>query len=233
MSSRGLGPSWRKVVDALRDLIPTYDRVNRVISLGQDLRYRRLGINKAIRDSNMIILDAGCGPGTMSITILRLLGRVKQLLLIDPLIQMLHQARSRIGVEGQFVQAVFEYLPFKSSSFDAVVSGFALRDAFELPSALSEMSRILKPRGKMLIVDLGKPDNTLLRSAIGFYWRFLAPLLASAYIGRRGLLYRLLYLTYVRLPINSHLKAIIRGFFGKIELETRMMGGVIILVAER
>jgi ubiquinone/menaquinone biosynthesis C-methylase UbiE len=80
-------------------------------------------------------------------------------------------------------------------------------------------------------LDLGKPDSRLLQAAIGVYWRILAPLLASAYIGREGLIYRLLYHTYLKLPTNTHLKRMVEKLFTHVELEERMMGGVIILLA--
>lgn len=232
MPSYGLGSLWSRIEDALRGLIPVYDKVNRVISLGQDLRLRRLAVAKAIKGRDLLVLDAGCGPGTMSKTILDLTDCVKQIVLLDPLKEMLKQSKHRLGDERcAFVQAVFEHLPFKAGLFDASVSAFALRDAFDLTRALTELSRVVKCGGVMLILDLGKPSSRLLQAAIGVYWRILAPLLASAYIGKEGLIYRLLYHTYLKLPTNAHLKEMVGGLFTRIELEERMMGGVIILLA--
>ncbi len=232
MPSYGLGSLWRRVEDALRGLIPVYDKVNRIISLGQDRKLRRLAVAKAIRGRDLIVLDAGCGPGTMSKTILDSTDCVKQIVLLDPLREMLKQSRQRLGDDRcVFVQAVFEYLPFRSGVFDVSVSAFALRDAFDLTAALIELSRVVKCGGVVLILDLGKPDSKLLRAAVGAYWRILAPLLASAYIGKEGLLYRLLYHTYLKLPTNAHLKEIVGRMFTHMEFEERMMGGVIIFLA--
>jgi len=228
----GLGSLWSRVEDALKGLIPVYDKVNRVISLGQDLKLRRLAATKAIKGKDLIVLDAGCGPGTMSKTILDSTNCVKQIVLLDPLREMLKQSKHRLGDDRcAFVQAVFEYLPFRSGVFDVSVSTFALRDAFDLTAALTELSRVVKCSGVVLILDLGKPDSKLLRATVGAYWRILVPLLASAYIGKEGLLYRLLYHTYQKLPTNAHLKEMVERLFTHIEFEERMMGGVIILLA--
>ena len=233
MPTYGLGSLWSRVEDALRGLIPVYDKVNRVISLGQDLRLRRLAVAKAIKSRNLLVLDAGCGPGTMSKIILDLTNNVKQIILLDPLKEMLNQSKHRLGDNRcTFVRAVFEHLPFKDGVFDAVVSAFALRDAFDLTAALAELNRVVKTSsGVVLILDLGKPDNKLLQAAIGVYWRILAPLLASIYVGKEGLIYRLLYYTYLKLPTNTQLKKMTEKLFRRVDLDEKMMGGVILLLA--
>lgn len=233
MPRYGLGPLWSKVEDALRGLIPVYDEVNRVISLLQDLRLRRLALAKAIRGRDLLVLDAGCGPGTMSELILDSTNRVKQIVLLDPLREMLKQSKHKLGGDRcEFVQAVFEYLPFKEGVFDATVSAFALRDSFDLAKALTELSRVVKAcSGVVVILDLGKPDSRLLQAVVGVYWRILAPLLASAYIGKEGLIYKLLYYTYLNLPTNAYLKKMAEKLFRCVELDEKMMGGVIILLA--
>ncbi len=230
----GLGLLWRKVEAALKELIPVYDRVNKVISLGQDIRFRRLGIAKVILGQELIVLDAGCGPGTLSRLILEHANKVKQIILLDPIREMLNQSKQRLnGGVSYFVQAVFEYLPFRSEVFDVVVSAFALRDAFDLSLAISEISRVVKTGGSLLIVDLGKPNGKLLQTAIGFYWRISAPLLASACVGRFGGTYRLLHLTYVKLPTNSDLKRMVKRFFTHVNIEEKLKGGVAILAARK
>jgi demethylmenaquinone methyltransferase/2-methoxy-6-polyprenyl-1,4-benzoquinol methylase len=232
LPSYGLGSIWSKVEDALRSLIPVYDKVNRVISLGQDLRLRRLAVAKVIRGRGLLVLDAGCGPGTMSKLILESTDCVRQIILLDPLREMLkHSKRELSNDRCAFVQAVFEYLPFREGVFDASLSAFALRDAFDLVAALTELSRVVKHSGAVLILDLGKPNNKLLQAAACVYWRILAPLLASACIGKEGILYSLLYHTYLKLPTNTHLKKMAEKLFTYVTLEERMMGGVIILLA--
>ena len=233
MPSYGLGSLWSRVEDALRGLIPVYDKVNRVISLGQDIKLRRLAAAKAIIGRNLLVLDAGCGPGTMSEAILNATKCVKQVILLDPLKEMLKRSKRRLGNgRCEFVQGVFEYLPFRSGVFDVSVSAFALRDAFDLAKALTELSRIVKPNsGVVLILDLGKPKSRLLQAALGIYWRIVAPLLALTYIGKEGLLYRLLYYTYLKIPTNAHLKKMAEKMFRHVDLDEKMMGGVIILLA--
>lgn len=235
MPEYGLGSLWRRVETALKELIPVYDKVNRVISLGQDERFRRLGIRKAIYGKDLIVLDAGSGPGTLSRLILKYTTGVKQIVLLDPIREMLNQSKHRLKDEKVcFVQAVFESLPFRDGVIDVVVSAFALRDAFNLSSAISEISRVLKNvGGRLLIVDLGKPNGRLLQTVIGIYWRIFAPLLASACVGKSGKLYSLLYFTYLKLPTNHSLRKIVERFFTYVYLEEELMGGVVILIAKK
>jgi demethylmenaquinone methyltransferase/2-methoxy-6-polyprenyl-1,4-benzoquinol methylase len=106
LPSYGLGSLWGRVEDALRSLTPVYDKVNRVISLGQDVKLRRLAAAKALKGNDLLVLDAGCGPGTMSKIILGSADCVKQIILVDALRGMLKRAKQRLGEDRcAFVQA--------------------------------------------------------------------------------------------------------------------------------
>lgn len=228
----GLAEDWDKVVpQALGSLIPVYDRMNSVMSMGKDRRWRETGIRLAVREDDFV-LDAGCGPGVMTEEATAIYKSLRPLL-YDSLYTMLEAARSRVAsVSSGSVRGVFESMPFSSDVFDTVMMGYSFRDARDMRAALAEISRVLRDGGRLLIVDIAKPDSRAIRLSIGFYWRVVVPFLALLVAGKYWRKYSVLYITYKRLPTNSQLKALVAEYFEKVTVHTQMLGGSIILVAE-
>ena len=226
----GLGSSWGGVIDVLRDIIPVYDRVNGAISLGTAESSRERGISGRIRKGDAV-LDAGSGFGNMSATALRLCDNDIALTLHDALVPMLQASGQILGGSRPRTCGVFECLPFQDSQFDAVMCGYSLRDAISLRTAISEIHRVLRPGGRLVIVDLGKPDSGFVRAGVSFYLRAILPVVALAAGGRLGLKFAALYGTYKKWPRNSELREILGERFGRVELETRLMGGAVMVAA--
>ena len=122
-------------------------------------------------------------------------------------------------------------MPFRSSIFDAVLCGYSLRDAIQLRPAISEISRVLKLGGRLIIVDLGKPDNPLTEACVSFYLRHILRILAFAVAGKVGLKFQALYGTYCRWPKNSDLNNLLKEFFSKVDFDTELLGGAVIVAA--
>jgi len=224
----GLKEDWHKVEEALSNIIPFYHLVNRLISFGKDIKLRREGIKRVIR-SEGLVLDAGCGPGIMSEILLE---RWKgELVLLDSLKSMLKVARSRVIGEG--VNALFEYLPFKDESFDLVMLGFSFRDAKDMSKTLKEIYRVLKDQGRLLIVDLGKPDNPIIRFFSILYLKYLVPIIALILVGGRGLYYSALYTTYKSYPTNRKLREILEERFKISFFLEDLFGGAIVIIGEK
>ncbi len=185
-SEFGLKEDWRIIQKTLEEIIPVYDKTNRYISLGSDLKVRTRGLKllkESVGKQNFQILDLGCGTGKMSAQLLSQVPSEKEfIVLLDPIRQMMGVAKLKTGVEGLI--AVFENLPFKAETFDAAMAGFAIRDAKNLSTALEEINRLLKIGGKFLIVDLAKPDSKFKTKLIGIYWRAIAPAIAFLSSGR-------------------------------------------------
>lgn len=230
----GLGEVWQETEDALIETIPVYDRGNRVISFGRDIGYRREGIVKAVRKGDKV-LDLGCGPGTMSQILLNTVDEVSDLVLADPLKPMLNAANSNIQNDAvSMVSGIFETLPFRDEAFDVVMCGFSFRDAQNYRGAIAEIARVLKrDGGRFLIVDLGKPDDWLQRWFVGLYFRFGVGFLTFLVLGRRGLVFSRIYPTYQKYPRTSRIRSLLEERFEHITIETRMMGGAVIALAER
>ena len=230
----GLGRRyWTEVIEVLRTIIPVYDRVNRVISLGKDEEYRLRGIRGRVMPGN-IILDAGSGYGNMSRVALSETGGNAKVVMYDPILEMLANVKNYLPGTLQttaLYSGVFEYMPFRDGTFDAVLCGYSLRDSIHLQQAIAEMHRVLKTGGRLIIIDLGKPDNRILRALVSVYLKYFLGIFAYLAAGKAGLKFKTLYGTYVRWPKNSKLESILKVKFSHVQFDRGMMGGAVIIAA--
>ncbi len=226
----GLGSYWGEVMEVLREIIPIYDKVNSIISLGKDKEHRIRGISQRVFPGNKI-LDAGSGFGNMSKTAMKLTNGEISITLYDPLVPMLKNTSTYFDKLPDMANGVFEHIPFKEEEFDAVLCGYSLRDAINLRIAISEIHRVLKKDGRFVIVDLGKPDKAFYRAGVSFYLRCILPILAFAAGGKLGLKFGTLYGTYKRWPQNKKLESLILEKFSRVEFEKDLMGGAIMIAA--
>ena len=226
----GLGSYWGEVMEVLLEIIPVYDKVNSIISLGKDVEHRNRGIAKRVFPGNKI-LDAGSGFGNMSKTALKLTDGKITITLYDPLVPMLKNTGAHFEKIPDMANGVFEHIPFRDKEFDAVLCGYSLRDAINLRIAIAEIHRVLKKDGRFVIVDLGKPDETVIRFGVSFYLRCILPILAFMAGGRLGLKFGTLYGTFKRWPQNKKLEGLLLEKFSKVEFDKDLMGGAIMIAA--
>ncbi len=228
----GLGNHyWTEVMEVLRAVIPVYDKVNRVISLGKDEKYRLKGIRGRVRPGN-IILDAGSGYGNMSRLALAEAGGDATVVMYDPLLEMLANAKNyMLGSQAALYSGIFECMPFREGIFDVVLCGYSLRDSIDLQQAIAEMHRVLKNDGRLVIIDLGKPDNRILRGMVSIYLKYFLEIFAYLAAGNSGLKFKTLYGTYVRWPKNSELEYMLREKFSYVQFDRGLMGGAVIIAA--
>lgn len=216
----GLQQKWAYVVNSLQEIVPSYEQASSRISLFADRRMRLEAASFAVSRGNLV-LDLGAGPGTMSRVVSKLGG--------SPV--LLDASRVMLKASGfpSAVQAIFEHLPFREGVFDGAVSGFAVRDAHDLPVALAELSRVLKPGGRLAICDLGKPDDPIRALAVGMYLRTMPPIIGMASTGRVGLKYGSLFDTYNLVLHNSELVALLSRSIGSTSIHETQMGGSIVV----
>jgi len=231
----GLKEDWGSIQRTLEEIIPVYDKTNRFISLGSDLKLRRKGISTLRQNmgrDNFSLLDLGCGTGKMTQLFGAVSGSVDGVLLVDPILEMMRVARFKSKADG--LLAVYENLPFRRESVDAAMAGFSIRDAKDLTKALGELYRILKPSGLFLIVDLSKPDSKVKSRFISIYWRVIAPVLAFAASGSLGLKFAALSKTYDRLPkISEMINLFDKCGFLVSSSAFFMLGGACIFVIQK
>ena len=226
----GLGSYWAEVIDVLKDIIPVYDKVNSFISLGKDTQHRNQAITGRIKKGDMV-LDAGSGFGNMSKTAASIVDNDLKIILYDPLIPMLKNTDRLFDKKLDSACGVFEHVPFQDNEFDMVLSGYSLRDAISLKTAISEMHRVLKNDGRWIIVDLGKPDEAIIRFGVSCYLRLFLPIIAFIAGGRLGLKFATLYGTYKLWPQNKKLESLLLEKFSRVEFDKDLMGGAIMVAA--
>jgi len=221
---------WWEVEDALESIIGDYERVNPVISFFQDDKARRKGLEKAGNWTG-VGLELGSGPGNFTPMLCEALDG--PLVCLDYSERMLKVGRARNGEHGVgFVRAVFEALPFREGIMSFAAGAYALRDTPEKERALEEISFALKEGGGLLVVDIGRPNNWLVRKGLSLYIRFIVPAIGGAIAGYG---YRnpwsLLHRTYLSLPVNRDYEGMMADIIGGADLDELALGGLIVATA--
>lgn len=145
-----------------------YDLINRVLSLGQERKWRARGIGM-LRPGT--VLDLGSGTGVTDFEGRAAVG-------LDPVIEMLALSPVRDRVVG-----VGEALPFANASFDGVFSGFVFRNLSSVDATLAEVARVLKPGSAAVVVDMSRPRNRVLRALHRLGTALVLPLVGLVFAG--------------------------------------------------
>lgn len=179
----------------------TYDRLNRIMSLGLDRCWRR----HAVRGLHGDVLDVACGTGDMVVELQKHGCTVTG---IDLSEEMLDVARHKVPT-ATFMVSDAERLPFGDGTFDAVTCAFGVRNFVHLERGLNEMLRVLKPGGRMVILELATPDCLMVRPVYNFYTRRIIPWLGGRMAGNREA-YTYLPLSIERFPKGSAFVELLR-----------------------
>lgn len=157
----------------------TYDRLNRVMTLGLDRRWRK----HAVTELHGKVLDVACGTGDMCVELLKRGCEVTGVDLSEEMLAIAKVKGERLKVKVEIADA--ENLPFEDESFDGVTCAFGVRNFVHLEQGLSEMLRVLKPGGRMVILELATPDSPLIRPFYNLYTKHIIPWLGSRIAGNR------------------------------------------------
>jgi demethylmenaquinone methyltransferase/2-methoxy-6-polyprenyl-1,4-benzoquinol methylase len=154
-----------------------YDLLNDVMSAGLHRCWKRRLVKLAGQPSD--VLDLCCGTGDIA---LRFAGNVVG---ADFSAEMLQVAKARRNSRVTWIQADALRLPFPDGSFDVVSVGYGLRNLADLPAGLAEIRRVLRPGGKLLSLDFGKPECGIWRKMYFAHLRFWVPVLGRLMVGER------------------------------------------------
>ncbi len=159
-----------------------YDFMNRFLSAGTDMGWRKKAIRMLKGDKPGMILDVATGTGDMAIMACKML-QPQKVEGIDISAQMLELGRKKVEKEGltdkiQLQKGDSETINFAENTFDAVMAAFGVRNFENLEKGLSEMLRVLKPGGKLVILEFSRPRHRAVRGLYNIYMRMLAPRLA-------------------------------------------------------
>jgi len=217
--------SGRLAPDAVRTMFdrisPVYDAMNRTMTLGLDQRWRRATVSAVVQPGDKV-LDACCGTGDLAVAALRAGATVIGL---DFSERMLERAR-RKSSEIVWVQADAQQLPFEDASFDAATVGFGVRNLDDLERGLGELRRVLRPGGRVAILEITKPSG-LLAPFYRLWFDGLVPLLGKILPG--GSAYTYLPASVRRFPGPDELAGLLRGAgFEDVRWRT-FAGGIVAL----
>jgi demethylmenaquinone methyltransferase/2-methoxy-6-polyprenyl-1,4-benzoquinol methylase len=157
-----------------------YDLMNRLMTGGQDVRWRRQVIRLARLRSGARLLDLGTGTGDLAREALVQVPRAR-VVAADFTLEMMRVGQRRGPLDFSSADAL--RLPFPDSSFDAVVSGFLMRNVIDLQKALQEQQRVLKKGGRMVILDTTRPKKKFLSPVIWLHMHVVIPLLGRILTG--------------------------------------------------
>lgn len=160
-----------------------YDLMNRLMTFGQDVRWRRLLLRQAACPSQGRLLDLGTGTGDIAAAALRYAPEA-QAVGADFTLEMMRAGRNRADTARvQWTCADCLNLPFPDHSFDAVTSGFLMRNVIDVAGAFAEQARVLRPGGRVVCLDTTPPPKNLLRPAIRFHLHTVIPTLGRIITG--------------------------------------------------
>lgn len=173
---------WRGTVSAkrgfLRDIFDStavdYDRVEGIVALGSGRWYRRKALLRAGLSAGDRVLDVAIGTGLVAREAKSIIGGQGSVMGLDPSLGMVLQARR--SLELPIVLGRGEQIPIADGSFDFLSMGYALRHLSDLRAAFDEYFRVLRPGGRVCLLEIIRPENVVLRKAAEAYFRGVLPI---------------------------------------------------------
>jgi len=205
-----------------------YDLLNHLLSGGIDFYWRRRAIRHLEDLRPQRILDVATGTADFAIAALRLLPR--EVVGVDIAEEMLKHAREKVAQRGLSKQVRLqkgeaEHLDFETGSFDASIVAFGARNFEDLEAGLAEMHRILRPGGKVVVLEFSRPALFPFRQAYFFYFNNMVPLIGRL-ISKHDYAYRYLPDTVLKFPEGEDFLAILRKVGFTATAEERLTFGI-------
>jgi demethylmenaquinone methyltransferase/2-methoxy-6-polyprenyl-1,4-benzoquinol methylase len=183
-------------------IAPRYDLLNRVLTLRMDVRWRRTAVRSLRLPAGAPVLDLACGTGDLC----RSLGDAGyQPVGVDFSAGMLAAARTA----APLVRADAGRLPFPDGALAGITCGFALRNFVDLAPVLAECARVVRPRGRIALLDVNEPASASARAVHGFWFRRVVPFVGGLVSDRRA--YAYLPASTVYLPPRAALLDLVRS----------------------
>lgn len=171
-----------QVADMFNNIAGKYDFLNHFLSLGIDKGWRKKAIREIQKVQPRNILDVATGTGDLAIAAAAL--KPDKITGVDIAEQMLAVGRTKIAekqLEGMITLQTgdSEAMPFSDNSFDAVTCAYGVRNFEHLEKGLTEMSRVMRPGGKLAILEFSKPQRFPVKQLYAFYFRYILPTLGK------------------------------------------------------
>lgn len=161
-------------------IAPRYDFLNRLLSFGIDRNWRRAAVGKIPLREKSLVLDIATGTGDMALEAASLFPSPVKIVGVDFCEEMVALARGKITASRYRSRinlgiASCEALPFRDNTFDAASIGFGIRNVVDRDLGLREILRVLRPGGRLVILEFSKPTSALFRAAYYLYFRRILP----------------------------------------------------------
>ena len=226
----------RRMAEMFDRVAPRYDALNRILSGGRDVGWRRRAIALARLGPRDVALDVGVGTGDLAFGLLEASDGSARVIGVDVSPLMLEAVRRRGESRGERrfapLLATASGLPFANGSFERVVASFAVRNFGDLALGLQEMRRVLRAGGRAVILELSTPPNPLVGAAYRLYFHRLSPFIA-AMLGGDATAYRYLPRSVAAFPDAEGLaERMRRAGFARVRYERLSLGIAAIHVGE-
>ncbi len=203
-----------QIKEAFNAIAPRYDRLNRVLSLGIDIGWRKRALRYLSACAPARVLDVATGTADMAIMAAQALPTafVEGIDLSGAMIAIGRAKIERTGVAQRvkLLEGDALSLPFADGSFDAVISAFGVRNFADITTGLREMRRVLKPGGLIVILELSRPERFPMRQLFRVYMRFVMPLMSRMF-SRHKREYRYLPASIMHVPQGAEMLAMLRA----------------------
>ncbi|MDP6418027.1 MAG: ubiquinone/menaquinone biosynthesis methyltransferase [Candidatus Krumholzibacteria bacterium] len=182
----GDSPGKREAVRGMfSEITPGYDRLNRLLSAGQDLRWRRKAV-RLFSPEVQKVLDVAAGTGDLSLALIRERPDVR-IFATDFVRKMCEKGQSKLSGDKSlmaFAVADALKLPLHDQSFDACMAAFGVRNFENLGAGLQEMCRILRPGGEILVLEFFPSRNAFIEKIFRFYFQHILPRIGALVSGK-------------------------------------------------
>ncbi|HSW72322.1 MAG TPA: bifunctional demethylmenaquinone methyltransferase/2-methoxy-6-polyprenyl-1,4-benzoquinol methylase UbiE [Chlamydiales bacterium] len=193
----------QEIVNMFNEISSTYDRINLLLSFGQDRSWRKKMASLIPQKKGLSHLDLATGTGDQILSLWQHSSNLERSVGIDPAEKMLVIAKEKLkGLPAEFQVGFAEKIPSPEMSFDLVTISFGIRNTENPQLALQEMYRVLKPGGRALILEFSLPSNPLIKAAHLFYLRNFVPFIGGLF-SKSPSSYRYLNETIEKFPYGN------------------------------
>ena len=211
-------------------IVPTYDLLNRVLSMGTDVLWRRNIFRHIPAPSGRWVIDLCCGTGDLSSILHRKGGKVVSL---DFSLKMLQRGVHKKALPGRPIAADASRLPFKPQSYDIACIAFGIRNIPDIKTFIREVQQVLTADGKLVVLELTRPRNKMVRVIYRLYLDHLLPLIGGLISGQ-PLAYRYLSRTIATFVEPAELARMLsQGGFVRVDHFPQTLGIATITIAHK